>query len=128
MLRKIWSNHPPLAATSLLMFAAFLCSVAGIFLDPRMIAGVPAWLKPAKFGISTALFTATLGWLFGYITVWPRFKHVMGMVVTAVVIVQVAIIDTQAARGTTSHFNHAWPCRPPINNENEHESQSLVCA
>jgi len=26
------------------------------------------------------------------------------------------------------HFNHAWPCRPPINNENEHESQSLVCA
>src|SRR5690242_9567553 len=99
MLRKIWSNHAPLAATSLLMFAAFLFSVAGIFLDPRTIAGAPAWLKPAKFGISTALYTATLAWLFGYITVWPRFKNAMGLVITAVVIVEVAIIDTQAARG-----------------------------
>jgi len=26
------------------------------------------------------------------------------------------------------HFNLAWPCRPPINNENEHQSQPLVCA
>ena len=25
------------------------------------------------------------------------------------------------------HINRAWPCRPPINNENEHESQPLVC-
>ena len=32
------------------------------------------------------------------------------------------------ARRCVLHFNHAWPCRPPINNENEHESQSLVCA
>ncbi|HEY6987542.1 MAG TPA: hypothetical protein VH369_04115 [Bryobacteraceae bacterium] len=109
MLRKIWSNHPPLAATSLLMFAAFLFSVAGILLDPRMITGAPAWLKPAKFGISTALYTATLAWLFGYITVWPRFKRAMGLVIAAVVIVEVAIIDTQAARGTTSHFNVSTP-------------------
>jgi hypothetical protein len=55
MIRKIWSNSPLLAATSLLMFAAFLFSVTGIYLDPRTITGVPAWLKPAKFGISTAL-------------------------------------------------------------------------
>lgn len=105
MLRKIWSNNPPLAATSLLMFAAFFCSVAGIYLDPRVITGVPAWLKPAKFGISTAIYAGTLAWLFGYITVWPRFKHAMGLVIAAVLIVEVAIIDIQAARGTTSHFN-----------------------
>jgi hypothetical protein len=105
MIRKIWSNSSLLAATSLLMFAAFLFSVAGTYLDPRTITGVPAWLKPAKFGISTALYTATLAWLFGYITVWPRFKRAMGAVVAAVVILEVVIIDVQAARGTTSHFN-----------------------
>ena len=109
MLRKIWFNSPPLAATSLLMFAAFLFSVAGIFLDPRTITGAPAWLKPAKFGISTSLYTATLAWLFGYITVWPRFKHAMGLVIAAVVVLEVAIIDTQAARGTASHFNTSTP-------------------
>ena len=91
------------------MFAAFLCSIAGIYLDPRVITGVPAWLKPAKFGISTAIYAGTLAWLFGYITVWPRFKRAMGGVIAAVLIVEVAIIDMQAARGTTSHFNVGTP-------------------
>jgi hypothetical protein len=83
--------------------------MAGIYLDPRVIAGVPAWLKPAKFGISTAIYAGTLAWLFGYITVWPRFKRAMGGVIAAVLIVEVAIIDMQAARGTTSHFNVGTP-------------------
>jgi len=109
MLQKTWSNNRPLAATSLLMFAAFLCSVTGIYLDPRVITGVPAWLKPAKFGISTAIYAGTLAWLFGYITVWPRFKRAMGGVIATVLIVEVAIIDMQAARGTTSHFNVGTP-------------------
>jgi hypothetical protein len=105
MLRKIWFNSPPLTAASLLMFAAFLCALAGMYLDPRTITGAPAWLKPAKFGISTTIYTGTLAWLFGYITVWPRFKQAMGGVIAAVVVLEVAIIDVQAARGTTSHFN-----------------------
>jgi hypothetical protein len=105
MLRKIWFNNPPLAAVSLLMFAAFLCALAGLYLDPRTITGAPAWLKPAKFGISTTIYTGTLAWLFGHITVWPRFKRAMGAIIAAVVVVEVAIIDVQAARGTTSHFN-----------------------
>jgi hypothetical protein len=105
MLRKIWSNSPALAAVSLLMLAAFLFSLAGVYLDPRTIAGVPAWLKPAKFGISSAIYTGTLAWLFGYITVWPRFTRAMGAVIAAVIVLEVAIIDVQAARGTTSHFN-----------------------
>lgn len=105
MLRKIWFNSPPLTAASLLMLAAFLCALAGMYLDPRSITGAPAWLKPAKFGISTTIYTGTLAWLFGYITVWPRFKRAMGGVIAAVVVLEVAIIDVQAARGTTSHFN-----------------------
>jgi hypothetical protein len=105
MMRKIWSNSPLLAATSLLMLAAFLFSLAAMYLDPRTITGVPAWLKPAKFAISTTIYTGTLAWLFGYITVWPRFKRAMGAAIAAVVVLEVAIIDMQAARGTTSHFN-----------------------
>jgi hypothetical protein len=105
MYKKLWTNSPALAATTLLMLAAFLFSLAGIYLDPRAITGVPAWLKPAKFGISSAIYTGTLTWLFGYITVWPRFTRAMGAVIAAVIVLEVAIIDVQAARGTTSHFN-----------------------
>ena len=91
------------------MLAALVFSVAGIFLDDRIITGVPAWLKPSKFAISTAIYSATLAWLFRYLTVWPRFVRAMGWVTSVVLILEVAIIDVQAARGTTSHFNVATP-------------------
>src|SRR6267142_5007224 len=89
--RKAWSDSPPLTATSLAMLAAFVSSLAGILLDDRVITGVPAWLKPAKFAISTAIFAATMAWLYRYITVWPRFLRAMGWVLAAVLILEVAL-------------------------------------
>jgi hypothetical protein len=103
--RKAWSASAPLTATALLMFAAFIASLAGMLADHRLIAGVPAWLKPAKFAISTSIFSGTLAWLYRYISVWPRFVRALGWVLSVVLILEVAIIDVQAARGTTSHFN-----------------------
>jgi len=105
--RAAWANSAPLAATSVLMLAAFVASAAGIFLDPREITGFSAWLKPAKFAISTAIYSATLAWMFQYISVWRRFVRAMGWVIASVLILEVAIIDVQAWRGTTSHFNAA---------------------
>lgn len=105
--RKAWSDSAPLTATSILMLAALVASCAGIFLDSRIITGVPAWLKPAKFAISTAIFTGTIAWLYRYITIWPRFMSAIGWILSAVLVIEVAIIDVQAARGTTSHFNAA---------------------
>src|SRR5262245_7717939 len=108
-IRKAWSASAPLTATALLMFAAFIASLAGILLDHRLITGVPAWLKPAKFAISTGIFSGTLAWLYRYISVWPRFVRAMGWVLSVVLILEVAIIDVQAARGITSHFNVGTP-------------------
>jgi hypothetical protein len=87
------------------MLLVFAGSLGGIALDDRMVTGAPAWLKPAKFAISTALFCGTLAWLYRYITIWPRFVRAMGWILSSVLILEVAIIDIQAARGTTSHFN-----------------------
>jgi hypothetical protein len=108
-IRNAWSASAPLTATALLMLVAFIASVAGLFLDDRILTGVPVWLKPAKFAISTSIFTGTLAWLFRYISIWPRFIRAMGWVISVVLILEVAIIDVQAARGTTSHFNVATP-------------------
>src|SRR5262245_22565200 len=104
-IRKAWYASAPLTATTLIMFVAFLASAAGIYLDDRLITGVPAWLKPAKFAISTAIFSGTLAWIFRYISIWPRFVRALGWIVSVVFILEVAIIDVQAARGTASHFN-----------------------
>ena len=108
-LRRAWQDCAPLTATSALMLAALVGSCAGLFLDPRVITGAPAWLKPAKFAISTAIFSGTIAWLYRYITIWPKFMRAVGWVLAAVLVLEVAIIDVQAARGTTSHFNAATP-------------------
>jgi hypothetical protein len=103
--RRLWMDNAPLTATMLLMLAALVVSVAGIVFDPRIITGMPAWLKPAKFAISTAIYAGTMAWLFRYIQVWPRFVRAMGWIIGLVLVLEVVIIDVQAARGTTSHFN-----------------------
>ena len=69
-LKRVWQDSPPLTAVTVLMIGVFAASVAGIALDPRTITGVPAWLKPAKFAISTAIFCGTMAWLFRYINIW----------------------------------------------------------
>src|SRR5215475_6814535 len=104
-MKKGWSDSFPLSATAMFMLLVFAGSLIGIAFDDRMITGAPAWLKPAKFAISTATFSGTLAWLYRYIRVWTRFVRAMGWIVASVLILEVAIIDIQAARGTTSHFN-----------------------
>jgi hypothetical protein len=107
-LRKIWKQSPLLGATCLLMLAAFAAAAAGMALDPRTITGVNAWLKPAKFAISTAIFSATIAWIFGYLTPSPKLTR-LGRTLSAMLILEVAIIFVQAWRGTTSHFNLSTP-------------------
>jgi hypothetical protein len=106
---RLWRSSPPLTAVSGLMLAAFFFSAAGVFLDPRTITGEPAWLKPAKFAISTAIYAASIAWLFRYLALWPRYNRIAGWITALVIVVEVGIIDIQAARGVTSHFNVSTP-------------------
>lgn len=106
---RFWKDSPALTGVSCLMLAVLIPSVAGIFLDPRTITGAPAWLKPSKFAISTAIYAISIAWLFRYLTLWPRFNRAAGRVIAVVFVIEVGIIDLQAARGTTSHFNASTP-------------------
>jgi hypothetical protein len=106
-LSRLWVASAPLTATAILMLVALAGFSVGLVLDDRIITGVPAWLKPAKFAASTAIYSATMAWLFRYIAVWPGFMRATGWTVAVVFIIEVAIIALQAARGTTSHFNAA---------------------
>jgi hypothetical protein len=109
ILHRLWQASPSLTAVGLLMLAAAVFSALGVFVDPRIITGAPAWLKPFKFAVSTAVYSLTLAWIFGYLPNWPRATRIVGWVTAIVFVLEVALIDVQAWRGTTSHFNASTP-------------------
>ena len=74
ILGRLWRSSPPLTAVGLLMLVAAVLSLVGVFVDPRIITGAPAWLKPFKFAISIAVYSLTLAWVFGYLSDWPRMR------------------------------------------------------
>jgi hypothetical protein len=87
-----------------LLLAAFL---VGLAVDPRTVGGDPVWLKPAKFAASIALFTGTLAWLTPHLPAPDRVVRTASRGVAAGMVVEIALIATQAARGVESHFNTA---------------------
>jgi hypothetical protein len=107
LLSRLWRTDPLLTGTGLFLLALLLPFGLGVWLDPRIITGAPAWLKPLKFAISTGLYCLTLAWVFGYLTEWPRLRAIVGRGTAAALVVEVVMIAGQAARGTTSHFNAA---------------------
>jgi hypothetical protein len=106
---RMWTASQPLMVVGGLMLVVSIPSAIGIFTDARIITGAPAWLKPFKFAISTAIYSLTLAWIFTRLTAWPRMRRVVGWTTAIVFVLEVAIIDLQAWRGTTSHFNATTP-------------------
>lgn len=105
LLATLWQTEALLTAVGCLMLAALGLALAGLWLDPRTILGAPAWLKPAKFAASTAVYAFTLAWLFTYLPAWPRTRRGAAATTAIVFIAEVGIVSLQAWRGTTSHFN-----------------------
>src|SRR6516225_458514 len=93
--KTLWAESAPLTVCCILMLAAFMASGVGILIDPAIIGGMPAWLKPAKFGISTAIFAGTIAWLFQYITIWPRFKGAAAWILSIILVLEVGIAGVQ---------------------------------
>ena len=104
---RLWRTAPLLTGTGIFLAALAVPSIAGIWLDPRTITGAPAWLKPAKFAVSTAVYTFTLAWIFTLLPEWPRMRRVVGWTTAMVMLLELAIIDTQAWRGA-ARCGKAW--------------------
>jgi len=77
----------------------------GLVVDRRVITGAPAWLKPAKFALSTMIASWSFAYCIASITIWPRVSRALDILLAAGLFLEIALIDMQAARGTTSHFN-----------------------
>jgi len=101
-------NRPP-TILGLAMLLTLLATLVGLLVDHRLITGAPAWLKPAKFAISISIYCFTFVWLLGFVENRPRLVRLAANVTVVSFVVEMIIIVTQAARGTTSHFNISTP-------------------
>jgi hypothetical protein len=105
----LWQGDATLTAAGMAMLVTLAAAIVGLAVDPRVITGLPAWMKPAKFAASTAIFMLTMAWIFAYLPSYPRMRRIAGRGTAAILILEVAIIFIQAWRGRTSHFNVATP-------------------
>jgi hypothetical protein len=104
---RLWIASRPLTAIGVIMLTAFVLSLVSVAAVPGEVLGAPTWLKPAKFAISSAIYALTFAWIFTFLGDWPRLKAIVGWTTALVLFIEVGIIDAQAARGLTSHFNVA---------------------
>jgi hypothetical protein len=100
-----YAAAPGLAALGFIMAADLVFCMLGLVVDRRVITGAPAWLKPAKFALSTMIACWSFAFCMASTTIWPRVRRVLDVVLTAGLFIEIALIDMQAARGTSSHFN-----------------------
>ncbi len=99
----------PLALTVLMMMLVFGAALVGLIVDPRLITGAPAWLKPAKFGLSISIYTATFIWLLHCVQGHRRIVRLIAWVTAMGLLIEMALITMQVIRGTASHFNVSTP-------------------
>jgi hypothetical protein len=109
LITTLWHTDPKLTGLGLGMFALLAATGVALIVDPREIGGAPAWMKPAKFAASIGIFTLTLAWVFTFTPEWTKTRHVVSWITTVAMILEIVIIDMQAWRGTTSHFNVRTP-------------------
>jgi hypothetical protein len=99
----------PLSITAMVSLALILIAGIGLLADPRVITGMPAWVKPLKFGMSFAIYSLTLIWLLTFVRGHSRLVTLVSTVTATASILEMAIIALQVVRGTTSHYNESTP-------------------
>jgi hypothetical protein len=109
LLRSAFAVNPALTILAVTMLITFVATPLGILVDHRFITGARAWLKPAKFAISVSIYCFTFVGMLGFVENRPRLVRLVANVTAASLIVEMVVILTQAARGTTSHFNQTTP-------------------
>jgi hypothetical protein len=114
LLGRARSSSRPLAFVGATMLLVLAVSLAGLLLDPRVITGAPAWLKPMKFAISISIYCFTLLWMLTFVRGHPRLVGLVSWVTAVALHVEMVIIAGAAAFGTTSHYNVSTPLHTAV--------------
>ena len=88
------------------MTALVVVADVALVVDDRQLMHESIWAKPFKFGMSFAIYGATLAWLLPKLRRARRTMWTLGTVFAVAGLVDVGFIAVQTARGTYSHFNY----------------------
>jgi hypothetical protein len=106
---QVYRWHRPLMAFAGAMAVLVVVATVGVFVDDRILVGVPIWIKPLKFAVSFTLYGFVLAWLLAKLNRGRRVGWWAGTVITVASVIEMAIIVGQVVRGRQSHFNVATP-------------------
>ncbi|RAK62885.1 hypothetical protein [Hymenobacter edaphi] len=99
-------TQPALVRAGWLHLGLLLACLLLWVLDGRSVTGLNVWIKPAKFSLSILIYLWTLAWLLADVPpAGQRAARRIGRLVALSMVVEIACVVGQAARGTTSHFN-----------------------
>jgi hypothetical protein len=90
LLGRAWASNRPLAFVGASMMIVLMVALTGLLVDPRIITGAPAWLKPMKFAISISIYCFTLLWMLTFVRGRPRLVGLVSWVTAVALFVEMA--------------------------------------
>ena len=109
MITELFREQKPLMIAGAISFTCFVIFSVLMFFDSTQVLGINRWIKPIKFFISIAFFLWTVAVYLRYLKGLEKLSSVLSWGFILIFTIEMIVIVLQAARGTTSHFNHATP-------------------
>ena len=104
-MNELRARDPLLFWTGALMALALLVVTLLSISDQRLILGINPWIKPMKFLVSITMLLWTTAWFMPETEPDLVKRALVRWTVAVAMLIEIALIIMQAARGTTSHFN-----------------------
>lgn len=102
---ELRARDPLLFWTGALMLLGLVVVTLLSISDQRLVLGINPWIKPMKFLVSIVIFVWSLAWFMPETEPDPVRRALVRWTVAGAMVIEIALIAMQAARGTTSHFN-----------------------
>jgi len=107
--RELYRRSRVLALTGWIHFALLAGMLVISPFDSRLVMGINPWIKPIKFAVSITIYVWTVAWLLEYLRLPSWAKQIVSWGISISMLVEIACITAQTARGTTSHYNVSTP-------------------
>jgi len=109
VLNTVKKSSPILYWVVIIHLIFTIVCLIGLVIDDRTLMGINVWIKPLKFSISGGIYILTLGFLTTLYPFSKRKKNIITNIVAITLLLEIAIIIYQGARGVQSHYNISSP-------------------